>query len=288
MMVKQITVIFALLTCLVESEAIGQETKELKLSGFGFWIQEIPRGADASLKLKHVWLIANRALDSNLTLEVIIAPQGPPKIIHNLSLEWRKPFAGIDFVKVGRFGPEFSLGTNYYRVDRNPTVLYSGADQVVVARSNGLQVAGTISGFVWKVAAFSGDRLGGNINTLNDGKWDKYLLGRYTFGEFLSCGLSQRLGPVHARNINFVGCLDSLQVEAEAITSKDSTNYSVLGIHKTLPWLTTLVRYENVKAENRITPGFIIHLPHDCDIKCNAVIAQTGLETVLGQFILRW
>ncbi|MFH1112085.1 MAG: hypothetical protein V1712_03405 [Patescibacteria group bacterium] len=262
----------------------------LKISGFGFWVQEIPKNGKSLLQLKHAWLIGEKTLSDDLEIKAFLAFQGPPKIIHTLALKWKKPFAGINYLRAGRFEPPFGHGTNYYRIDRNPTIYYSAIDQPVVARSNGIEIAGTIDSLEWKLGAFSGERLLGNINISDDGKWDIYPLFRYTFSNLLSCGLSQRFGPVYAGGVNAVSQINplSLQLEVEAITSKDTINYSILSIYQPLSWLKVVARYENIKSENQLTPGFIIYLPHDWEIKGNAVVDKNGLKIVLGQFILRW
>ncbi|MFA4937417.1 MAG: hypothetical protein WC575_04005 [Patescibacteria group bacterium] len=287
---KRYLLILALVLINLSISTAQDNDKKLVISGFGFWVQEIPKNGKSLLQLKHAWLIGEKPLSDNLEIKAFLAFQGPPKIIHTLALKWKKPFEGINYLRAGRFEPPFGHGTNYYRIDRNPTILYSAIDQPLVARSNGIEIAGTIDSLEWKLSAFSGERLLGNVNTFDDGKWDIYPLLRYTFGNFLSCGLSQRFGPVYAGGVNTVSQINplSLQLEAEAITSKDTINYSILSIYQLLPWLKVVARYENIKSENQLTPGFIIYLPHDWEIKGNAVVNKNGLKIVLGQFILRW
>jgi len=267
-----------------------QESREWKISGFGLWMQEFPRGRSSSLKLNHAWLIGEKSLDSNLSIKVIAALQGPPKIAHVLFLKWKKPLEFIDYVRIGRFDAPFGHGLCWYRIDRNPTINYSLIDEPVVLMSNGVEVVGALNNLEWKVAAFSGDRLLGTVSAADEGKWDIYFPRvRYAVNNFLSIGVSQRFGPVSARGVDVVGELGPLYAEAESVTSKDTTGYSVLGVCTFSSWLKAVLRYERFHGKDQWTPGFTIPLPYNAEIKGNAIIGhEKKLETFLVQLVLRW
>ena len=287
---KQITVILAIL--LLQCIVLGQINTEIKVSGFGMWVQEVPSGEASTLKFKHAWVIADKKFDSSLSIKGMFAFTGPPKVVHSLFGKWIKPLVGIDYVRFGRFEPPFGHGINYYRVDRNPTVLYSVIDSPVVARSNGIELGGELSGFQWALGVFSGDRLFGNVPLSADNCWDIYPRLRYQFDSLLTIGASQRLGPVDAWSAEFSVTWQPINIELEAVGSQDTTRYSALVIGKPSKIVNLVLRYELLSNETRLTPGFTIFLPNDWEVKGNIIYRVASkswtINTTLIQLVVRW
>ncbi len=282
--------ICALLVCYVMwfHVAFSQDSHELKLSGFGMWVQELPRDGAAALKLKHAWVIVDRRLDSNFSVRGMFAFAGPPKVVHSLFGRWEKPLQGIDYLRFGKFEPPFGHGTNFYRIDRNPTVNYSAIDAPVVARAHGIEAALHWQGLGMKFAGMSGERLLGNIPTAYENRWDMYIRPTYQLTQEITCGVSTRFGPVEAWGADVQAEVGSFHLELEGVSSRDTMNYTALGMYQVLPWLKPLVRYERILGRNQWTGGFSLKLPADAEIKANAVLTKDGLQTVLGQLVIRW
>lgn len=259
----------------------------VKLSGFGMWVQDMPREGTAVLRLTHAWVIVDRELDSNFSVRGIFALAGPPKLVHSLFGRWVKPLPGLDYVRAGRFEPPFGH-VNYYRIDRNFTITYSAIDYPLVARSNGVEVGGLMGSLRWKFAAMSGERLRGNIPPADQNRWDMYLRPQYPVFDSVTIGMSVRLGPVKAWGADAQLEASPIHLETECVSSQDTVGYSMLGVYQALAWLRGLLRYERLRNEHILTPGFTVSLPYDSEFKVNAVYARHKIQIVLGQFIVRW
>ncbi|MDA2936221.1 hypothetical protein MYX06_03320 [Patescibacteria group bacterium AH-259-L05] len=262
------------------------------IHGFGFFTQSLPKEGDPQFGLVHLWLIATNPLNDNIDLTIILAPEGPPRLVHNLQLTWRKPIKGIDYLTVGKFIPAFGWEFSHYRIDLVPTVQYTVLVNSLVARSNGAEIGGTPLGwFEWKLGAFSGERVGGNINKADDGKWNIYPRLRLNpLRDRLWMGSTLRLGPVDAWGLDLQAELPllPLRIEAETIATNGSIQHSILGVYRVLPWLHGVFRYEDLKEGKRFIPGLAIKLPYNNEIKLNAVISDEGFEVALLQGVLRW
>lgn len=267
--------------------AVSQDQHKLKLSGFGFWVQELPRDGAATLKLKHAWVIVDREFDSSFSVRGMFAFAGPPRIVHSLFGKWAKPFPGVDYVRGGRFEPPFGH-VNYYRIDRNPTIRYSAIDYPLVARSNGVEVSGIIKSLGWKLAAFSGERLLGNIPAAYENQWDMYVRPTCVLNDVLSGGVSARFGPVRAWGADVQVGAGPIHLELEGVSSRDTTNYTALATCQAWPWLRPVLRYEYVLEQSLWTSGFSINLPHDAEVKVDAVYTDSKIQAVLGQLVVRW
>lgn len=281
--------IYVLLVCNVIwfQIAVSQDQHELRLSGFGFWVDEVSNSTTAGLKLKHVWLIADKQLGDSLEFRTFLAFQGPPRIVHTLFVKWRNPLAMVDYLRAGKFEPPFGH-VNYYRIDRNPTVNYSAIDAPLVARAHGIEAALRWKDLGIKFAAMSGERLLGNIPAVYENQWDVYVRPTYNLSDALSGGVSTRFGPVMAWGADVQVEAGPIHLELESVSSRDTTNYTALAICQALPWLKPVLRYEYVLEQSLWTPGFAISLPHDAEVKVNAVYADGRVQTILGQLVVRW
>lgn len=281
--------IYVLLVCNVIwfQIAVSQDQHELKLSGFGFWVWEFPDSGAATFKLKHAWVIMDKEFDSSFSVRGMFALAGPSKVVHSLFGRWSKPLSGVDYVRAGRFEPPFGH-VNYYRIDRNPTIRYSAIDSPLVARSNGVEICGVVGSLGWKVAAFSGERLLGNIPTAYENRWDVYVRPTYQLTQGITCGVSTRFGPVEAWGADVQAEVGSFHLEFEGINSRDVTNYTAFITCQTFPWFKPILRYERVIKQNQWTQGFSFSLPHDAEVKVNAVYLGDRIQVVIGQLVIRW
>jgi hypothetical protein len=258
-------------------------------SGFGFWVYGHPDSGATSLKLKHVWLIADKQLGDSLEARAILGFQGPPKVVHTLYVKWRHPLPLIDYLRVGKFEPPFGHSINFYRIDRNPTINYSSIDAPVVARAHGIELTGVWMDCRLKLAAMTGERLLGNIGSEYESRWDTYLRLQIPADRRLAIGASIRSGPVPAQGLDLQAGYGAISIEAETVRSRDTTNLSLLTMAEVTPWLTALMRYEYVTSLGNIwTPGIRIFLPYDCEVKINLVRHEAKTEIFLAQLVVRW
>lgn len=285
-------IILILVILMWGNTGLSQQNTAVKFTGFGMWVQEMPHGENSTLKLKHAWVIVDKEIDSNFSVKGMFAFTGPPKVVHSLFGRWNKPLVGIDYIRLGRFEPPFGHGINYYRVDRNPTIFYSAIDSPVVARSNGVEIGGKFKNFHWNLGAFSGERLFGNVPLGDENSWDVYSRLRYHIDSSLIIGISQRFGSVYAWSAEFGVTWQPVNVELEAVGSQDTVRFSALIVGKQSKIINLVLRCELLPNETRLTPGIIIFLPNDWEVKGN-VIYNTGLgkiniDKTLIQVVIRW
>jgi len=277
-------------TFLLSQTVVAQTFHESwKIEGFGFWVYQKSKDQGSSLQLKHVWLLLDHKYRDNLSLKIILAPKGPPQIVHSLFIKWVNPTANVDYIRVGRMETPFGNGISAYRIDHNPTIIYSAIDAPVVARSNGFEGAGHVHKLKWTLGVFSGERLLGNIPATADNNVDFYLRLRDTISDNILIGASQRAGPVYAWGLDLV-LQDSdhhLRAEFETVGSLGITQHSIMLIYE-LGWLNLLHRTEILESGIRWTPGFRIFLPHDCEIKANTILDPKVAPSYLAQLVLRW
>lgn len=285
---KIIIIVFSLSFLVVIPFAL-QAQSDIKWSGFAFWVHEIPDSGSTNFKLKHAWLIADKQLGDSLELRAFLAFQGPPRIVHTLYLKWRNPLPFVEYMRVGKFEPPFGHGINFYRADRNPTIIYSSIDAPVAARSHGVEITNSWNSLKFQIAAMSGERLLGNIGPEYESKWDTYMRLKTQVIEGISIGTSLRYGPVPAQGVDLQLGSRAVCSEIEVIQSRDTTNLSVLNMVEVMPWLTAVVRYEYLEGAGNVwTSGLRIKLPANCELKANFIDKKSKESVFLTQIIVRW
>lgn len=264
--------------------------QDWKFSGFGFWVYGKNTASNGQLKLGHLWLIGDKQIAEGLSVKIILAPKGPPQMVHSFFFKWANPTNFISYLRVGRMETPFGNGATKYRIDRNPTVLYSITEGPVVARSNGLDLGGDWHNLNFMAGVFSGERVGGNIPTIYDQKWDYCARLQYDIANKVTIGTSQRLGAVSAWGIHtaLVDSATFVRAEAEMINSLGVEFYSLLLMYDPTPWLEILGRTEILESSTRWTAGFRIFLPYDCEIKANTILDPKIPPMHLAQLVLRW
>lgn len=239
----------------------------------------------------HTWLIASRNL-GKFEIFAIITPIGPPKYVHNLQVNWKNPVKGLSNITVGRTQPSF--GNEWVRrIDRLPTVSYSGVNAPLVAIDVGVSVSGDIfSRLNWTVGLFGGQRTGGNVPVSHRGELDGYvrLIGALPLE--VKVGTSTRLGPVPAIGGALLWKYKNLTLTGEIVSSLEDnevTAYNYLVEYAVTEWLHGVVRWEHLdKGERIFTSGFSFKPVGDQEVKINYIASKQNANQLVEQVVLRW
>lgn len=283
-----VSFLFVVLTFPIAAHAEKTKEQDWKFNGFVFWVAG--DGRDHVLRPRHLWLVFNKQLDHKhkLDFNLILTPEGIPKVIQNCSVTWNKPFSGVESVKVGRFLAPFGWEWWYYRVDRLPTVQYSLINKPLLLRDNGIQLKGHYHSLEWFVAAFAGHRLGGNVPPSEKGEWDYYGRGRLQLADHLWLGVSQRIGPVPAQGIDMVWQCSNCSFAAEGIRSQRVLQWYIFGEQKLSRNVSGVIRFEHLPNDRRWIVGSSVVYGDGQEVKLNLIVSQQKNPQLLGQFVARW
>lgn len=197
-----------LFSCGVLVGAAGALEAPPSISGFGFWVDENVFGSEfGDLRFEHVWLTIEQAIIDTTTGDttiavMVLAPQGPPKQVHDLRLHRLHPFSAAPWVRelvVGKQIPPFGREWPDIRIDRIGAVRYTGLSDSLVARDNGFKLNlrhGRTSG---SVALFLGDRISGYVKERDNTHRHYYFRGRYDLPGHIVAGASYRWSTLDRR-----------------------------------------------------------------------------------------
>lgn len=190
------------------ARASGAVEEPPSISGFGFWVDENVFGSEfGDLRFEHVWLTIEQTIadtvNKDTTIAVmVVAPQGPPKQVHDLRLHQLHPFLAAAWVSelvAGKQIPPFGREWPDVRIDRVGTVRYAGLSDSLVARDNGFQLKLRVKSFNGSVALFLGDRIGGYVHERDNTHRHFYFRGRYDVPGGFTVGASYRWSTLDRR-----------------------------------------------------------------------------------------
>lgn len=267
----------------------------MKISGFGFWVYD---SKEAKAVLKHVWLIGRRQIRRDLDFLIIITPQGPPRLVHNLMLVWKYERFYLKKITVGRTIPPLGRELQDVRIDNTETINYPGLASSQVARDDGLQIDSQVGRLQLATAIFAGDkRVGGFADERENGRPHFYQRVRLTLPWGVVAGASFRLsqkdrqlwGLEAARETKNIALIfETLNHEGAPGSGARITEWSALAAYSLNKNLRLVFRYEQLENGTLAIPGLRLLLGgQNCEIKLNAVLGEKQ-DKVLGQLIIRF
>lgn len=286
---------------------LGAEIGKLQFSGFSFMTaSKVESQASKGVERGHTWLLFKLPLDSTTTVLAIIAPEGPPRLLHNMQIEWQtRTWPVIYAVTFGRFIPPFADEFANVRIDRTRTVAYSRVlnSSRLVARDTGLQFTSRIL-HNWQadVAIFAGDRTGSDIPASRKGDPDFYARTQYLRGNNVAkfqIGASERWGPVKATAINaslerpqYLASLTGQRALCGAIAFEGiwlHGQFDYFALASLTPWSQgeVLYRYESLDNHSDHTIGLGWRFNHYLCAKLNYSVGY-ALNTIVGQAVIQW
>jgi len=236
------------------------------VNGFGFWVDENVFGSEfGDLSFEHVWLICEKYHNHSTRIVMVLSPQGSPNLVHDLRVHKLFPEIPVleEFI-AGKFIPPFSREWSDTRIDQIGTIRYSGFDNSLVARDNGVQLNFQLNNFSASTAIFAGDREGGKEQERNNTHRHFYGRFRYALPYNFVYGMSYRWSTLDRRPIG---------VEATRKTESSLCAFELLRVERTTQWyllgefdvvqkfpslgrIRLVSRYEKVIPGERTTLGF--------------------------------
>jgi hypothetical protein len=260
---------------------------------FGSWVYQYDRdnlGNDNGVRLNKSWLILNQELSDNTKAVVFLGLKGQNMLVHDFRIHWNPPLLYVDEITAGRFIPPFGYEYPAIRYDLLPTIYYSGINDSLIARDNGVRVD---IGYRWaklKLGLFAGDqRAGGFVEERKDNKLHAYKRLELELPYGFMAGASYR----YARNRDDLVGVDSqwlyggTEVTYEVIRFDGENQWYLMLVQQVHPLVQAVVRYENLSYGNRFIPGVKVELDN-ADIKFNYVLSgeKNGKNIFLGQMVV--
>lgn len=284
-------IITFLLFFLFPSSSVAVEFGKMRFNGFSFVTLTKINGQESNgISREHSWFVISVPLDSLTVLTVILAPEGPPHLLHDLRVRWETPIRGLDALTIGKFIPPFGWEYWFTRIDQTETVRYS---QVIdpsrfVARDTGIQASGTAGPALhWDTAVFTGDRTGGNFPDSEKGNPDSYLRLMAFYGQHLRIGTSERFGPMRARAVDAMLRWSAVSVEAEGVKVQQEFDWFALVVVRLPQRITILYRYEDFLNKSYHTYGVSFRLNGFFWTKLN-LVSGPGPTKAIGQLVIQW
>jgi len=256
---------FALLLalCAIPTIATAGE-RDFSFSGFGFWVDESIFGEEnGNLGFEHVWLIGEKHYDDRTKVVLILAPQGPEKMVHDLRVHHTIAgrYTGIlDSITVvaGRFIPPMGREWSQVRIDRLPLVRYSGTTDSLVSRDNGFMGIMHTGGLRLTGALFAGEREGGYVKERENTHRHVYGRAAYHLPVGLSASAVYRWSTLDHKPIAFTFAYSSKRVslEVETISVDNRTQWHALGHVRITRHTWCAVRHEHLIGEDRNMFGY--------------------------------
>ena len=278
-----------------ENNAVSRETSWCypDFEIFGSWVYQYDRdnpGNDNGIRLNKSWLILNQELSDSTKVVVFLGLEGQNMLVHDFRIHWNPRVPYVDDVVAGRFAPPFGYEYQSIRYDFLPTVFYSGINDSLIARDNGVRVD---IGYRWaklNLGLFAGDqRTGGFVEERKDNKLHAYQRLSLDLPYGFTAGASYR----YARTRNDLIGFDAnwvhydTEVTFEAMRFDGENQWYLLFCQVVAPRIQAVVRYENLPYGNRFIPGVKVELDN-ADIKFNHVLSgeKDGENIFLGQMVV--
>lgn len=273
-----------------QEPASAKKKNSFQFQGFATGLMTLEEGATAEEEVGHLWLIGKQEIvEDKLNLLVILAPEGPPKLLHSAWFTWQKPVPRIDAVRFGRHIPSFGHEFHDYRVDQAPTIGFSSTVKPLVARVNGLEVESHVGKLQIIGGAFTGNRVGGDIPE-HDASWDLYLrLRRPVVGKLLA-GASFRESDKDAVGADLTWKSKSGRLLGAAeYTRSDHSEWYVLGEGRVSERFKGTLRIERLRNDEwRLVLGPTIEVAEGVELKLDAVLSDEQANKLLAQVAIRW
>ncbi|MDP3995422.1 MAG: hypothetical protein Q8P78_02295 [bacterium] len=284
--------IIALVAMFVAGFAARTAAETPSIGGFGFWVDENVFGSEfGDLRFEHVWLtieqtiIDTAARDTTIAV-MVLAPQGPPKQVHDLRLHALHPLTALPWVQelvVGKQIPPFGREWPDMRIDRVATVRYSGLSDSLVARDNGFRLNMRARSASASAALFLGDRIGGYVRERNNTHRHFYVRGRYELPYALVAGASYRWSTLDRRpwaleltraSATGLYAFELVRVarltQWYALVARDVLRSTPLAGGR----LRAVARFERLQYGDRIVAGLVSHLFKGVAVKVNYIDDQ--------------
>ncbi|MDP3729247.1 MAG: hypothetical protein Q8R26_00615 [bacterium] len=271
--------------------------QEYKFNGFVSWKYDNHNSnKHKGVPLQHAWLIGNKKMSENWDVTVIVAPYGPPRVLHDLRFQWLKPKPFVERIALGRFQPPVGRELADVRVDRLSTIAYSSMADSMVVRDDGVKVDLKFGKFLMSIAGFLGNRVGGFKEEIENGCPDFYFRTRILLGKNLQIGWSYRLKHKDHR----LWSAEASRKTSKTLLAFETTGYNFgkrwygLGELQFFKKLRAALRYENLESFNgsgrrhRWILGAVMYLPHDNEVRLNRIHDLYGRKIYSVQAILRW
>ena len=249
-------------------------------------------GNDNGFRLNKSWLIAENNLSDNAKAVVFLGLEGQEMLVHDFRIHWNPPVPHVDEVVAGRFVPPFGYEYPAIRYDLLPTIYYSGINDSLIARDNGVRVDIGYRRAKLNLGLFAGEqRAGGFIGERTDNKLHAYQKLALEFPYGFMAGASYR----YARNRDDLMGADVswlygwTEATYEVIRFDGENQWYFLLVQQVHPMVQAVVRYENLSYGNRFIPGVKMELDN-ADIKFNYVLSgeKDGENVFLWQMVIRF
>ena len=292
----------------VETQSFASLIKH-QANGFAFWIYDSGAGKAG---IKHAWLIdkISFAKFPNLQMLIIIAPAGPPYLVHNFQLSWSRDFPlGFSKVTLGRTGVPMTREVPGIRIDQVETVFYSGFLNWLIARDDGIQFDGSFSRLSWSSAAFAGERrAGGFVDERENGHLHFYQRARVGLPLNIVAGASYRWSPQdrHLLALELSRQFKTASFVFESLThpniyapgEKNITEWYLLAAGGLNKRLRLVCRFQRLVSGDFLIPGLRLFLAgENCELKINGSFAfaaknipgqPKAAHKALAQLVLRF
>ena len=262
---------------------------------FGSWVYQYDRDKpenDNRVRLNKSWLILNQELSDSTKAVVFLGLEGQNMLVHDFRIHWNPPVPYVDEVVAGRFVPPFGYEYQSVRYDFLPTVYYSGINDSLIARDNGVRVDIGYRRAKLNLGLFAGDqRAGGFVDERKDNKLHAYQRLSLELPYGFTAGASYRYTRTRDDLMGFDANWAHYDIEVtfEAVRFDGENQWYLLFCQVVAPRVQAVVRYENLSYGNRFIPGVKVELDN-ADIKFNYVLSgeKAGKNIFLGQMIVHF
>lgn len=231
----------------------------------------------------HLRVALRAQLEKDVTVNLVFTPHGPLEVLTYGHVVWRKPIDGVDAVVAGRMLPPFGRTWYDWRVDRVPTVFYSGINWPLSMRDTGVMVQGSGGRVKWYAGAYVGDTYFGN-----DRSQAMYLRAEYKVLGSIVLGGSQRLSHVPATGADVTLRLGRAEIIGELISSQGVTQELLLGQYQVSKRVGVALQHEWLDAGSRWTAMSTVYLGRSLELKAGYLLGENQKGRIVGQLVTRW